>query len=49
MPTIVRKCIQCGAQFELSNKEYKFFIGKGLNIPKRCAECRKTNKEKQRK
>ena len=34
------KCKECGNEFELTEKEKKFFIDKGLELPKRCKECR---------
>jgi len=38
--TIKIKCKECGKEFELSEEERQFFVGKGLEIPKRCRECR---------
>ncbi|HAG69325.1 MAG TPA: hypothetical protein DCL38_05055 [Lachnospiraceae bacterium] len=38
-------CIQCGKEFELTDSEVSFFEGKGLELPKRCSDCRKTNKK----
>lgn len=34
------KCKECGQEFEVSEKEERFFKSKGLEIPKRCKECR---------
>ena len=39
-----RKCKQCGEEFTLIDSEIKFYNDKGLNLPKRCSECRKKNK-----
>lgn len=39
-----RKCKQCGEEFTLTDSEIKFYNDKGLNLPKRCSECRKKNK-----
>lgn len=39
-----RKCKQCGEEFTLTDSEIKFYNDKDLNLPKRCSECRKKNK-----
>lgn len=39
-----RKCKQCGKEFTLSDSEIKFYEDKNLELPKRCNECRKKNK-----
>lgn len=39
-----RTCKDCGKEFELANSEIKFYKSKGLNLPKRCKECRARNK-----
>ncbi len=41
---ITKKCRQCGKKFTLSDGEIDFFKSKGLELPNRCAECRKKNK-----
>lgn len=41
---IKRNCKQCGKEFVLSDSEAKFFKDKNLELPKRCSECRKENK-----
>lgn len=41
---IKRKCKQCGKEFVLSDSEIKFFNDRNLELPKRCSECRKENK-----
>ena len=41
---IKRECKQCGEEFTLTDSEMKFYNEKGLNLPKRCSECR--NKKK---
>lgn len=38
-----RKCKQCGEEFTLTDSEIKFYNDKGINLPKRCSECRKKN------
>ena len=38
------KCIQCNKEFELSEKEIRFFEAKGLSLPKRCKGCREEKK-----
>lgn len=39
-------CIDCGLVFEITNKEYDYFISNGLTIPNRCKSCRESNKIK---
>ena len=39
-----RKCKQCGKNFVISDSESDFFKSKGLELPKRCKECRKSNR-----
>ena len=39
-----RVCKQCGKEFELSESEIRFYERKGLELPKRCQECRDQNK-----
>ena len=41
---IKRNCKQCGKEFVLTDSEIKFFNDKNLELPKRCSECRKENK-----
>ena len=38
-------CKQCGKEFELTEGEIKFYKDKGLSLPKRCAQCRESNKK----
>ena len=35
-----RKCVDCGKTFILSDSEIRFYMTKGLQLPKRCASCR---------
>ena len=41
-----KKCVQCGKEFTLKDSEISFYTSKGLNLPKRGADCRKGNKKK---
>ena len=41
---IKKECKQCGEEFTLTDSEINFYNEKGLNLPKRCNECRKKNK-----
>ncbi len=41
-----KTCIQCGKEFELTDDEISFYNSKGLELPKRCKDCRKANKKK---
>ncbi len=46
---MVRKCVQCGKEFHLTQSEVEFYQSKGLEVPKRCEACRKQNKEQKQK
>ena len=39
------KC-KCGAEFEFTKGEQKFYAEKGLSEPKRCPKCRAEKKQK---
>ena len=39
-----KKCISCGTQFTLTEKEIAFYNNKNLDLPKRCEECRAKRK-----
>lgn len=41
---LTRQCIECGVSFVLEVGEVQFFIARGLNLPRRCAECRAANR-----
>jgi hypothetical protein len=41
---VKRTCKQCGKEFELTEGEISFYESKGLDLPKRCKECREVNK-----
>jgi hypothetical protein len=42
---MVLECKDCGRNFELTSGEIEFYKSRGLNLPKRCEECRKKNKK----
>lgn len=33
-------CTACHRKFEITNGEHDFFVSKGLDVPKRCKDCR---------
>lgn len=39
-----QSCSDCGRLFDITNKEYEFYVSKGLDIPKRCKKCRELKK-----
>lgn len=41
-------CVDCGRMFEITNSQYDFYLEKGLDIPKRCKECRKNHSSNSR-
>lgn len=43
------KCKDCGKEFYMDYSEVHFFEKKGLNLPKRCKECREKRKINQAK
>lgn len=38
------KCKDCGKEFYMQHNEVVFYQEKGLNLPKRCKECREKRK-----
>lgn len=44
-----QKCVSCGKQFTLTDKEIDFFNNRNLNLPKRCEECRAKKNEMEKR
>ena len=42
-------CKACGKSFSISPDEEMFYTSKGLQVPKRCKECRKARKEQEKR
>ena len=42
-----RICVDCGAEFYLSDSERDYYLGHGLDLPRRCPSCRKQRKLRQ--
>lgn len=42
-------CKDCGKSFSISPDEEMFYTSKGLQVPKRCKECRKNRKEEEKR
>ena len=40
------KCQDCGAEFEFSERDQKFYEEHGYVLPKRCRYCREKRKDK---
>ena len=40
-----QKCVSCGNQFALTDKEIDFYKSKNLQLPKRCEACREKRNE----
>lgn len=38
------RCTDCSHVFEITNKEYDYFMSRGLTMPKRCKSCRESKK-----
>jgi len=34
------ECKQCGGEFSLTSAEVRFFLARGMHLPKRCKKCR---------
>lgn len=41
-----KNCVQCGKMFNITQSEIDFYNKKGLQIPKRCKQCRNNNRIK---
>lgn len=41
---MTQRCVDCGRNFEITNNQYDYFVGRGLEIPKRCLACREAKK-----
>lgn len=37
---IIRTCVECNKPFSIPPAEQKFYESKGMELPKRCSECR---------
>ena len=42
---IVLTCVECGQEFIISPAEQKFFAKMSYELPKRCIDCRDSNKK----
>lgn len=40
MSNVVRKCVNCNKPFTITSSHAKWFLDRGLELPKRCKECR---------
>lgn len=40
MSNVVIKCVNCNKPFTLTSSHAKWFLDRGLELPKRCKECR---------
>ena len=38
-------CVDCKNDFILTESEQRFFMDKGLSVPKRCKDCRQIRRE----
>ncbi len=39
-----RTCVECGSPFVLAESEIEFFAMRALELPRRCAACRKARR-----
>jgi hypothetical protein len=44
VPRIYKECVDCDAEFFVTEKSQEFLESKGWSIPKRCFECREKKK-----
>lgn len=42
---IKQKCKDCGAEFEISPGEQRFYAEREWDLPKRCKDCREKRKK----
>lgn len=40
-----RKCVDCGHEFDITNRDRDFFESHGYSLPNRCPECRKIHRD----
>ena len=40
------RCIECQKEFDITRREYEYYMAKGYKLPKRCPECRASRKKK---
>lgn len=40
----LRNCCDCGAEFTITEGEVEFYSSKGMQLPRRCKECRAKRK-----
>jgi len=38
-------CKTCGCEFTLTEKQIKYYVGRGWTTPKHCRSCREENRE----
>lgn len=43
---MTRTCSVCGKTFTITNGEHDYLVSKGLDMPKRCKDCRDNNRHK---
>lgn len=49
MSNVVIKCMDCNKPFTLTSSHAKWFLDKGLELPKRCKECRTRRRNEREK
>lgn len=42
------RCVDCGASFDITNRQHEYFQSKGFALPKRCENCRKRRQNESR-
>lgn len=47
--TIEMVCVDCGNTFEISAGEQEWYHAQGFQMPKRCSECRKNKRIKNKR
>lgn len=43
-PDLVIDCVMCHQWFTLAPAEQRFFTSRGLQLPRRCRQCRETRR-----
>ncbi len=39
------RCVDCGMDFIFTVGEQRYFLSKGLSVPKRCPQCRQRRRD----
>lgn len=46
MNNVITKCVDCNKPFTITSNHAKWFLDRGLELPKRCKECREKRRNR---